>query len=71
MKLKNIFQNFQLAVDLSVRPYIALARYAVLTGMEAADENTDGSLSLSEVLNFDSGNFIQTMRSLILPIYAR
>ena len=44
--------DYQLAMDLALRPYISLANYLVKATVAAADENEDDMISIQEILNF-------------------
>merc|ERR1712215_614470 len=44
--------DYQLAMDLAIRPYISLANYLIKASLAAADEDKDNKLSLQEILNF-------------------
>jgi len=60
-------KDFQLALELWVRPYSSLARYLALTTIEQA--GSGGGLSLPQLLNFRSNNFIDDTRAVALPVY--
>jgi len=62
-------KDFLLAMELMIRPYSALGRYLVLSAMEAADADSDGLLSLQEILNFESKSFVDSTHAVALPVY--
>jgi len=62
-------KDFQLALELMIRPYSALGRYLVLAVLEAADQDQDSFLSLTEILAFKSHNFIDKTHAVALPVF--
>jgi len=60
-------KDFQLALELWVRPYTSLGRYLALTTIELA--GGAGGLSLNQLLDFRSDTFIDDTRAVALPVY--
>merc|ERR1712059_216286 len=61
-------KDYQLAVELVIRPKSALARFLALTVIDDADQDKDSELSLTEFLNFFSPCYIDKLRMVTDPI---
>ena len=48
--------DFQLAMDIALRPYLSVANYLIKSSVAAADEDEDNMLSMEEILNFSDTN---------------
>eukprot|EP00092_Neocalanus_flemingeri_P039820 GFUD01043366.1.p1 GENE.GFUD01043366.1~~GFUD01043366.1.p1 ORF type:complete len:368 (+),score=96.36 GFUD01043366.1:29-1105(+) len=61
--------DYQLAMDLALRPYISLANYLIKSTIAVADVNKDNKLSMQEILNFSDSHLEVKPYKVVEPFF--